>query len=171
MLELSVRFTSDEGVEDSPISVSFFRPDSGVSTSLAPFVSPLGDGELKELRWYLEQFHRWPREADYDRAERIKAQLEDWGRKLLESVTVEREAARLWQQFVDAEDEGKLVTVDATDPRVLRLPWELLADAAVLPTRPNRPFLRFTPNAAHRRLDSTCGESSRGLILRMVLRS
>ena len=29
---------------------------------------------------------------------------------------------------MDAEDEGKLLTLDATDPRVLRLPWELLAD-------------------------------------------
>ncbi|MEI8167497.1 MAG: CHAT domain-containing protein, partial [Chloroflexales bacterium] len=50
-----------------------------------------------------------------------------WGRALLTAVTAEREAARLWQQFVDAP-AAKLVTIDATDPRVLRLPWELLAD-------------------------------------------
>ncbi|MBE9508204.1 MAG: CHAT domain-containing protein, partial [Chloroflexi bacterium] len=38
------------------------------------------------------------------------------------------EAPRTWQQFVDAESDGKLLTIDAVDPRVLRLPWELLAD-------------------------------------------
>jgi hypothetical protein len=36
-------------------------------------------------------------------------------------------AVRIWQQFVDAAGE-KLLTIDAADPRVLRLPWELLAD-------------------------------------------
>ena len=130
MLELSVRFTSDEKVEDSPISLSLFRPDGGVSTNPAPFEPPLDEPELADLRWYLEVFSSWPTGPDYVRAESIEAKLEDRGRALLESITADREAARLWQQFVDAdaEDEGKLLTIDATDPRVLRLPWELLAD-------------------------------------------
>jgi len=52
--ELSIRFTvADEKAEDSPLSVSLFRPDTGVSTNPAPFTPPLDDAVLKEIRWYL----------------------------------------------------------------------------------------------------------------------
>jgi tetratricopeptide (TPR) repeat protein len=128
MLELSLRFESNEKQEDSPITVSLFRPDTGNLTKPAQFQPPLDDAVLADLRWYLETFSVWPTGPDYIRAENIEARLEDWGRSLLESATREREAAQLWQQFLDADGESKLVTIDATDPRVLRLPWELLAD-------------------------------------------
>lgn len=86
MIELSVRFTSDEKDQTSPIAVNLFRPDAGVATPLAPFTPPLDDGVLKELRWYPEVFPTWPTGLDYDRAERIKSQLEDWDRALLKSI-------------------------------------------------------------------------------------
>jgi hypothetical protein len=126
MPELSIRFTAEN--DTAPISVSLFRLDTGKSTNPAPFTPPLDDVQLGDIRWYLEEFSTWPTGPDYERAERIEAGLEDWGRALRKSVLTGEEAARLWQQFVDAPDEGKLLTIDATDPRVLRLPWELLAD-------------------------------------------
>jgi len=128
MLELSLRFESNEKQEHTPIKVSLFRPDTGTSTKQTEYQPPLDDAVLADLRWYSETFSVWPTGPDYLRAENIEARLEDWGRSLLESATREREAAQLWQQFLDAEGESKLVTIDATDPRVLRLPWELLAD-------------------------------------------
>lgn len=128
MLELSIRFESDEKQEDSSITVSLFRPDAGTLTKPAEFQPPLDDAVLTDLRWYLETFSVWPTGPDYVRANEIEAKLEDWGRSLLESATREREAAQLWQQFFDAEGDSKFMTIDATDPRVLRLPWELLAD-------------------------------------------
>lgn len=128
MLELSLRFQSDEKDQDSPIGVSLFRPDTGNSTQLAEFEPPLDDAVLADLRWYLETFSIWPTGPDYVRAASIEANLEDWGRSLLESATQERNAALLWQDFLKDDGDSKLVTIDATDPRVLRLPWELLAD-------------------------------------------
>ncbi|HEX9370077.1 MAG TPA: CHAT domain-containing protein, partial [Roseiflexaceae bacterium] len=127
-LELSLRFTSDEKDENSPISIALFRPDAGTMTPPALFKPPLDEAKLDDLRWYLEVFSTWPTGPDYERAEGIEARLEQWGRALLNSVIGNGEAARLWQQFVDAPADGKLLTIDATDPRVLRLPWELLAD-------------------------------------------
>ena len=121
-------YASNGGFENSPIQVSLFRPDAGVSSPPQAFTPPLDDPELRDLRWYLELYAGWPMGEDKARAERIEAGLEDWGRALLDSVLQGKDAPRLWQQFVDAEDEGKLLTLDATDPRVLRLPWELLAD-------------------------------------------
>jgi tetratricopeptide (TPR) repeat protein len=126
-IELSLRFTSDEKAENAPIAVSLIRSDSGVSTPPAPFAPPLDDAALDDLRWYLELFSTWPTGPDFKRAEAIENKLEDWGRALRDSV-IGGEAMRTWQQFVDAQADSKLVTIDATDPRVLRLPWELLSD-------------------------------------------
>jgi tetratricopeptide (TPR) repeat protein len=128
MIELSIHFTSDEKDETSPIEVSLNRRDTGTRTDFVPFTPPLGDPELADLRWYLELFSGWPTGPDYERAERIEAQMEDWGRALRDSIITDPKAARLWQQFLDTPADGKLLTIDATDPRVLRLPWELLAD-------------------------------------------
>ena len=99
-----------------------------MATAPQPWTSPLSDLELADLRWYLELYPTWPSGPDEYRAGGILSQLEPWGRRLLASITPDRESAQLWRQFCDAPAEGKLLTVDATDPRVLRLPWELLAD-------------------------------------------
>lgn len=116
MIELTAYFTAK--TEDSPLDVRLFRPDTGTWTDPAPFAPPLDDDTLADLRWYLETFAQWPTGPDYERAERIQARLEDWGRALRDSIITDPEAGRLWQQFVDAEDEGKLLTIDAVDPRV-----------------------------------------------------
>ncbi len=128
MPELSIRFTTDEQAEGTPIQVLLSRPESGASTQPAPFVAPLGDPELADLRWYLEVFASWPTGPDYERAKTIESHLQSWGQALLDSVLNTDEAIRLWEQFIN--DEGtRLLTIDATDPRVLQLPWELLADS------------------------------------------
>ncbi|MBM3130234.1 MAG: CHAT domain-containing protein [Chloroflexi bacterium] len=131
MSELSIRFTSEN--DTAPIFVSLFRPDTGVSTNPVSFAPPLTDKQLADLRWYLEEFSFWPSGPDYERAERIENDFENWGRALRQSVIKGEDAIRLWQQFLDdpvgATGRSPLqVTIDATDPRVLRLPWELLAD-------------------------------------------
>src|SRR5688572_2961760 len=108
--QLSLHFTSDEKDASSPISVALLRRDIGVMTHPAPFAPPLDNAALDDLRWYLEVFSTWPTGPDYERAEAIEAKLEDWGRALLNSV-IGGDAGRLWQQFVDAPIEGKLLTI------------------------------------------------------------
>jgi hypothetical protein len=45
---------------------------------------------------------------------------------VLNSTPTGRKAGQLWQEFL-ADADDKQITIDATDPRVLRLPRELLA--------------------------------------------
>ncbi len=127
MPELSIRFTVDETVPGHPLRVALFRPDTQADAAPVAYTPPLDDRSLKNLRWYLEEYATWPTGPDYARARTLEANFEDWGRKLLDSILGAGEAVRLWQQFLD-ETGPKLLTIDATDPRVLRLPWELLAD-------------------------------------------
>ena len=134
MIELSFRFTTtsngDGNADDNtaaPIHVSLFRPDNGTLTDPAEFIPPLDDAALAEIHWYLELYSDWPTVVERDRAQRVEQKLEGWGNALRKRVLTNEAGLRLWQQFVDAPGD-KLLTIDATDPRVLRLPWELLAD-------------------------------------------
>ncbi len=125
-LTLRVSFSSDG--PDAPIRFSLSCPELDVDAGPYPFTPPLDEKALDGLRWYMEQWHRWPAETELPRATRIEAQMEDWGRALFHTIFCDPPAARLWQQFRAHDQQARLLTLDATDYRVLRLPWELLAD-------------------------------------------
>ncbi|NOZ27623.1 MAG: tetratricopeptide repeat protein [Chloroflexi bacterium] len=127
-MELIARFQSDTKDPESPITCSLHCQELYLDSEPAPFITPLTDKELAELRWYLELYWRWPTGPDYARAQKLESRLEDMGRRLWQSLFGHADAMRVAQQFLDAADDPKLLTIDAVEPRVLRLPWELLAD-------------------------------------------
>lgn len=138
MSELTIHFTTrpnpNDGADQPPLLfVSLGFPARGLYTAPVPYEPPLDDQALNEIRWYLELFATWPSGPDYEKAEETKQKLESWGRDLWRSVIwhdtdQDLDGAGLWQQFADDAASPKQVTIDATDPRILRLPWELLAD-------------------------------------------
>jgi hypothetical protein len=109
--------------------------------------APIGRIEQDELRWYLEQYYRWPAGLFRERAERIEAQLPLWGQALY-AATLKKDAARNavdgWQAARGHSERRFSVRVDETLPegasaeeqtqariaasRWLGLPWELLHD-------------------------------------------
>jgi len=128
-LELSIRFRSPTSqADDAPLTVSVHVPGLGLASDPFDFAIPLDDKVLDELRWYLELYPQWPVGPDYERALGIEAKLREWGKRLFDAAFAHREALRVYDEFRRAEASGHLVTLDATDARVLRLPWELLAD-------------------------------------------
>jgi len=91
-----------------------------------PFVSPLNEDDLQELRWYLETYSaNYTADVDDGRSQRLQAQLKSWGVALYRSVfqgdTVER-----FIEFRNLREAGRVVTVQASHPLLLSLPWELL---------------------------------------------
>jgi hypothetical protein len=48
--------------------------------------APLGPIELEEIRWYLEDYFRWPVGVFKERAERTEAALPGWGRDLYQAA-------------------------------------------------------------------------------------
>ena len=123
-LELRLRITELEERFLAHVSL----PKLGIDATPSAFSSPLDDDDLKELRWYLEQYPRWPAGPDVQRAQRIERQMEYWGRALFDAVFSDATAARVWQLFRDQTDYHQVVTLDCDEPAALRLPWELLAD-------------------------------------------
>jgi CHAT domain len=94
-----------------------------------PFVNPLDEDDLKELRWYLEEYLDWPFNSVVKaRAENAEQKLERWGVELFRALFEHAEARVLYDRLAECHDAERFLTIQSPDPRVLRLPWELLRD-------------------------------------------
>jgi tetratricopeptide (TPR) repeat protein len=94
-----------------------------------PFTSPLTKEDWEDMQWYLEAYpNQYAADVDDRRADRIVAKLKVWGQELFQAVFSDRSAERLFDEFQDAEGEGRQLTIAASQPEILRLPWELLCD-------------------------------------------
>src|SRR5262249_41164410 len=83
------------------------------------FTAPLGPIEADELRWYLESYYLWPTGVFKERADRIEAQLPQWGQDLYHAVVATQhvqEALHAWQQAVAGAERRFSVLVDSDLP-------------------------------------------------------
>ncbi|MEA5489404.1 MULTISPECIES: CHAT domain-containing protein [Pseudanabaena] len=120
MIELNVRFTSSD---------RFVIKFDDRETDALEFVAPVNDSDRAEIRWYLESYAaHYMMDVDDRRAERIEAQLPEWGKALFEAIFGDRAAARIFNDFQDDQERGKILTIGASHPLILSLPWELLRD-------------------------------------------
>lgn len=129
MSELIMRFQRvDKDAEfDSSVPVSIQY--GGADVEAFEFTNPLTDRDLSEIRWYLEQYYYWPSDIDRDRARSVEGNLPKWGKALFDAVFAKStDAMRLFSRFDDDHAAGRVLTIDTTEPRILRLPWELLRD-------------------------------------------
>ena len=121
-LELNLRFP-----DPTQVIVKFDEAESDRLT----FVSPLTARDLDDLRWYLEVYAaQYTADVDDDRAHRIATNFKRWGNQLFEAVFGDRTTQRLFNDFQDSDEPGRLITISASHPTILRLPWELLRDPA-----------------------------------------
>jgi tetratricopeptide (TPR) repeat protein len=94
-----------------------------------PFTSPFTKEDWEDMQWYIESYPvQYAADVDDDRAARIVAKLKVWGQGLFQAVFSDRDAERIFNAFQDAEGEGRQITIAASQPEILRLPWELLCD-------------------------------------------
>lgn len=116
--------------EETPVSFSVRNPATGDAWSGGQFRSPLDARARADIHWYLEEYIQWPFGPFRDRAHAIEAQLEAHGRALFAALFDDREPARIYQRFLDTPATVRTLTLIADAPRVLRLPWELLAESS-----------------------------------------
>jgi hypothetical protein len=126
--EITLRFqrVGTEAEFDAPVPMTVQY--DGTDTEAIQFVNPITDKNLSELRWYLESYWQWPSDIDDDRARAVEGNLPKWGKALMDGIIQKSaNAMRLFSRFSEADGE-KMLTIDTTEPRILRLPWELLRD-------------------------------------------
>jgi hypothetical protein len=112
------------------------------------FISPLGAIEKDDVRWYLEEYFRWPVGVFRTRAQDVERKLEGWGQALYTTaIPADREIQDVltaWQQTATNRERRFTVKVDPRAKKdgskteqeetqeaatlLLGLPWELLHD-------------------------------------------
>jgi tetratricopeptide (TPR) repeat protein len=98
-------------------------------TNSIPFTSPFTKEDWEDMQWYIESYPvQYAADVDDRSAARIVAKLKVWGQGLFNAVFNDRSAERLFNAFQDAEGDGRQITIAASQPEILRLPWELLCD-------------------------------------------
>src|SRR5262249_54027491 len=83
------------------------------------FTAPLGPIEADDLRWYLEEFFRWPIGVFKERAEGIAARFPDWGKLLFDEATKTdsaKEALNAWRKAAGNAERRFSVMVDSELP-------------------------------------------------------
>jgi hypothetical protein len=100
---------------------------SGNASQPLPFTPFLDEDDFEDLRWYLEEFMDLPDGGAVVRAQRIEVQLKDWGRKLYDALFKDGDNRELLNHLLD-QPPPRLLTLATRDSRLLRLPWELMAD-------------------------------------------
>ncbi|KAB8317192.1 tetratricopeptide repeat protein [Tolypothrix campylonemoides VB511288] len=98
-------------------------------TERLPFTSPVSAEDQENIRWYLETYAtHYTTNVDDARAKQIGDKLPQWGEDLFNAVFQPRTAQRIFNDFQDEAEPGRLLTISASHPTILSLPWELLRD-------------------------------------------
>jgi len=92
------------------------------------FVDPLKQGELNDLRWYLEEYWQWPYEGFLERGQQIEALLPQVGERLYKAVFGRSEANSVFQAWRLQSEAQHQISIISDLPAILNLPWELLHD-------------------------------------------
>jgi hypothetical protein len=91
------------------------------------FTHPFDEQAFTNLRWYLEEYLRFPYGLAPDNAAKIEQKFQDWGEQLFELIFRSSEQARQFFQAATYEGLNQCELVITSDsPEVLNLPWELL---------------------------------------------
>ncbi|MFN6569639.1 CHAT domain-containing protein, partial [Dendronalium sp. ChiSLP03b] len=121
-MELNLRFPE--------INQVIVRLDD-LETDRLNFTSPLAAEDLEDIRWYFEVYAtNYTTDVDDERAKRIEDNFQRWGESLFEAIFQQRPTQRIFNEFQDADEPGRLLTISASHPAILSLPWELLRDPA-----------------------------------------
>ncbi|MEH2282867.1 MAG: tetratricopeptide repeat protein [Nostoc sp.] len=114
--------------QDDKIRLSWQRGyESPRLASEVPFQQPFDKKNAAELRWYLEDYLKFPYGIFPDDAVKIEQKLQQWGQQLFELVFRSTEKGR--EFFQEATRQGLdncELGIISDNAEVLNLPWELL---------------------------------------------
>lgn len=129
-LNLSIILTPPPA--DSPpetlASVSLEIDAFGLSHTGGLLKDPLKEGEEERLRWYLEEYWKWPYERFRERAEEVEELLPELGRRLYQAAFGSAGAQQVVQAWRLQPATLRQISIVCDIARVLSLPWELLHD-------------------------------------------
>jgi tetratricopeptide (TPR) repeat protein len=114
--------------QDDKIQLSWQRGyENPRLASEVAFQQPFDEENAAELRWYLEDYLKFPYGIHSDNAVKIEQKLQHWGQHLFELVFRSTEKGREFFQEATREGLDKCeLGIISDNAEVLNLPWELL---------------------------------------------
>jgi tetratricopeptide (TPR) repeat protein len=109
-------------------SVSLQVDAFGLSYAGDLLQNPLKEEEEERLRWYLEEYWKWPYERFSERGEEVEELLPVLGKRLYQAVFGSPGAQSVLQTWRLQPAQQRQISIVCDMPRVLSLPWELLHD-------------------------------------------
>lgn len=92
----------------------------------------MSKADLEELRWYLETYLEFPGAGDRVRAQKLEANLTQWGKELFAALfpSAGGMANPIYEALMTRAESGyrRLLTLNSADPEVLVRPWEMARD-------------------------------------------
>src|SRR6266568_960460 len=131
LLDLSITLTSPPPGTPSHIIASMdMRCDlTGLAHTGDLLIDPLTDEERESLRWYLEEYWKWPYEQFLKRGRQVEDLLADLGKRLYANVFKSSQAGAILQAWrLYPEVQQRRISLLSDVPKVLSMPWELLHD-------------------------------------------
>ncbi|WP_293336873.1 tetratricopeptide repeat protein [Microcoleus sp. CAWBG58] len=111
-------------------SIQLFWQRGNSAPRFAPpvtFEHPFDSKALDSLRWYLEEYLRFPYALEPEKAKKIEQKLQAWGQRLFDLVFRSNDKAReFFQEATRAGLDKCEISIVSDNPAVLNLPWELL---------------------------------------------
>lgn len=160
VLDLSVTLTSPP--QDAPSAVIAcveVRCDAlNQAHSGGHLTDPLTNEERERLRWYLEEYWKWPFFEFETRGRLAEALLNQVGQRLYQAVFGGSEAQTTVQKWQKQSVVQHQISIVSGMPNVFSLPWELLHDTEsflVLHHDPPISLVRRLPLADHSTLSTS----------------
>ncbi len=127
MLTLRLRQGDRQG-DAYPIAFELEEPGFARQTASATVTPGLDAQDAESLRWYLEDYLRYPFDPAPQIAARVEARLAEIGKGLFHQLfEVDRGTQRLWDKLADRLNDCR-VEIATGVQEATALPWELLRD-------------------------------------------
>ena len=119
---------SHDGTTDH-LTIQLHNGGSPQSATAGPFTDPLKPEDRADLRWYLEDYLKFPVGIYPDQARKVEAEMAEWGGRMFELLFGPGKPAR--EVYVQAREQGLRhidFEVHYRAPHIGTIPWELLYD-------------------------------------------
>jgi len=129
LLDLSIMLTppSEGSLPDTIASITLRCDALGLSHFGDLLLDPLTPQEHEDLRWYLEEYWKWPFEGFATRGKQVELLLAEIGKRLYTAVFGNPMATSIVQAWrLQPGGAQRQISILSDIPHALSLPWELL---------------------------------------------
>jgi tetratricopeptide (TPR) repeat protein len=127
-IPLDLSLTLGRSPAESVFSMSLRCDALGLGPVSGTLTNPMTVQERELLRWYLEEYWRWPYDEFARRGRQVEELLVDLGKRLYHAISNVPEANSIVQAWRLQPNADRQISILTDVPAALSIPWELVHD-------------------------------------------